>query len=64
MNRAKLPGMSLIAWITFAIFAVAVIFSFAQSKDYQLLAVAIPMFAALVIIPMVMCQDIVSTPGA
>lgn len=56
MNRPKFPVISLIAWITFAIFVVAAIFSFAQSKDYRLLAVAIPMFAALVTIPIVLTR--------
>jgi len=56
VNRSKLPGMSLIAWITFAILAVVVIFSVGHSKDYHLLAIAIPMLAALVIIPMLLTR--------
>ena len=53
-SRSKPLGMSLIAWITFAILAVAVILSFAESKNYRLLAIAIPMLAALVAIPMLL----------
>jgi len=56
MSRLKLPRMSLIAWAAFAIAVAIVILSFAQSKDYHLLAVAIPMLAALVIIPMVLAR--------
>lgn len=56
MPGLKLPGMSLIAWAAVAIAAVMVIFTVAYSKDYHLLAVAIPMLAALVIIPMVLTK--------
>jgi len=55
-NRARPLGMSLIAWVTFAILAIVVIFSFAQNKDYRILAIGIPMLAALLIIPMVMTR--------
>lgn len=55
-NRSKPLGMSLIAWITFAVLTVAVIFSFAPTKDYRLLAFAIPMLALLVIIPMILTR--------
>jgi DNA/RNA endonuclease YhcR with UshA esterase domain len=48
--------MSLIAWVTFVILVVVVILSFTQSKDYQLLAVAIPMLAALIIIPLILTR--------
>jgi hypothetical protein len=51
-SKAKPMRMSSIAWATFAIFTAIVIVSFAQNKDYRLLAFAIPMLAALVIIPM------------
>lgn len=51
-TKAKPMHISSIAWATFAIFTAIVIVSFAQSKDYRLLAFAIPMLAALVIIPM------------
>lgn len=56
MPGLKLPGMSLIAWAAVTIAAVMVIFTVAYSKDYHLLAVAIPMLAALVIIPMVLTK--------
>lgn len=56
MPKLRFPGMSLIAWVAFTIGVVIVIFSFAHSKDYQLLAIAIPMLAALVIIPMVLTR--------
>lgn len=55
-KRAKFPGMSLIAWLAFAVLAVAVIVSFAHSKDYRFLAFAILMLAALVAIPMVLTK--------
>lgn len=55
-TTTKPMHMSLIAWIAFTILAVAVIFSFAQSQDYRLLAIAIPMLAALVLIPMVLTR--------
>jgi len=60
-NRSKPLGMSLIAWVTFVILAVVVAFSFAQSKDYHLLAIAIPMLAALIIIPMILTRMSQST---
>ena len=60
-NRSKPLGMSLIAWITFAILAVVVALSFAQSKNYHLLAIAIPMLAGLVIIPMLLTRMSQST---
>jgi len=60
-NRSRPLGMSLIAWITFAIFAVLIIFSFSRSKDYRLLAIAIPMLAALIIIPMILTRMSQST---
>jgi DNA/RNA endonuclease YhcR with UshA esterase domain len=56
MPGLKLPGMSLIAWAAVAIAGVMVIFAVAYSKDYHLLAIAIPMLAALVIIPMVLTK--------
>jgi len=49
--RPKFPSMSLIAWAAFAILATVVAISFAQSKNLRLLAIALPMLAALVIIP-------------
>lgn len=55
-NRSKPLGMSLIAWVTFGILTVLVILSFAQSKNYHLLAIAIPMLAALVVIPMLLTK--------
>jgi hypothetical protein len=55
-DKAKPLGMSLIAWVTFGILAVIVGVSFAQSRDYHLLAIAIPMLAALVIIPMILTR--------
>ena len=55
-DRLKLPGISLIAWIAFGILAVAVVFSFAHSKDYRFLGFAILMLAALVIIPMLLAR--------
>jgi len=55
-TTTKPMHMSLIAWVTFAVFTVVVIVSFAQNKDYRLLAFAIPMLAALVIIPMVLTR--------
>jgi len=59
--KAKPMHMSLVAWVTFAIFTVVVIVSFAQNKAYHLLAIAIPMLAALVIIPMVLTRMSQST---
>jgi len=55
-NRANPLGMSLVVWVTFAILVVVVIFSFAQNKDYRILAIGIPMLAALLIIPMVLTR--------
>ncbi len=55
-KRLKLPGMSLIAWAAFAILVATVIVSFVHNKDYRFLAIAIPMLAALVIIPMVLTK--------
>jgi len=62
-NRSRPLGMSLIAWITFAIFAVLIIFTLKQGsgKDYRLLAIAIPMLAALIIIPMILTRMSQST---
>ncbi len=55
-TKAKPMHMSLIAWVTFAILTTVVIVSFAQNKDYRLLAFAVPMLAALVIIPMLLTR--------
>jgi len=48
--------MSLIAWVAFGIFTTLVIASFAQSRDYRLLAFALPILAALAIIPMLLTK--------
>ena len=62
MNKTAKPlKMSLISWIAFAVLAIAVIYSFVQSRDYRLLAFGIPMLAALVIIPMILTRMSQST---
>jgi len=48
--------MSLIAWAAFAIAIAIVAFSFAHSRDYRFLTFAIPMLAALVIIPVILTK--------
>jgi hypothetical protein len=53
-NRSNPLGISLIAWITLIILAVIVIYSFAQSQDYRILAFGLPMLVLLAIIPMVL----------
>jgi len=54
--KSRFPGMSLLAWVAFAIFSVVLALSFAQSGNRRLLLVGIPMLAALVIIPMLLTR--------
>jgi len=57
VNRiSRFSHMSLIAWAAFAIATAIVAFSFAHSRDYRFLYFAIPMLAALVIIPMILTK--------
>jgi DNA/RNA endonuclease YhcR with UshA esterase domain len=55
-KRVKVPGMSLIAWIAFVICTGLVIFSVVHTKEYRILVLAIPMLAALLIIPMLLAR--------